>query len=111
MSKYAWALFLSGIFPFILSFYPPLKFYRNIKALFKSIILVVVIFGAWDMFATRRGHWSFDPAGVWSIRIINLPVEEVLFFVVIPFCCVFTWEILKYLGSGVWGLGAGVSKR
>jgi len=83
--------------PFILSFWPPLKFYRNLRSLVISISLIVAIYGAWDVFATYRGHWYFNPEGVWGFRIINLPLEEVLFFVVIPFCCIFTWEALKYL--------------
>ncbi len=62
-----------------------------------SIGLIVVIFGAWDVFATYRGHWHFNPDGVWSPKIINLPIEEVLFFVVIPFCCIFTWEAINYI--------------
>lgn len=90
-------LILSGLVPFILSFWRPLKFYNNIKALFLSISFILVIFGTWDIFATYRGHWYFNPKGVGDFRIINLPLEEVLFFVVIPFCCIFTWEALKYL--------------
>jgi len=97
MSKYMLVLILSVIIPFVLSFYPPLKFYRNIKALFYSITLIVVIFGTWDIFATFRGHWYFNPSGVWSFIIINLPIEEVLFFVIIPFCCIFTWEALIHI--------------
>jgi lycopene cyclase domain-containing protein len=89
-------LVLSGIVPLVASFYPPLKFYKNTLALFLSIIMIVVIFGTWDVYATYRGHWHFDPASVWKVRIINLPVEEVLFFVVIPFCSIFTWEVLNY---------------
>jgi lycopene cyclase domain-containing protein len=92
-----WVLILSGAVPFLFSLWPPLRFYRNIKALAASLGLVVLIFGAWDVFATYRGHWSFHPAGVWPVRIANLPVEELLFFVVIPFCCIFTWEAINYL--------------
>ncbi len=103
MSNYMTVLLISGIFPLLLSFYPPLKFYggSNKKALSLSILLIILIFGAWDVFATWRGHWSFDPSGVWPVRITNLPVEEVLFFVVIPFCCLFTWEVLKYISGSV----------
>lgn len=97
MSKYMLVLALSGAVPFILSFWPGLKFYRNLKALAYSIGLILIIFGAWDVFATWRKHWYFNPDQVWNFRIINLPLEEVLFFVVIPFCCIFTWEALKYL--------------
>jgi len=97
MSEYMVVLILSGIIPFVLSFWPPLKFYRNIRALLLSISLIVIIYGAWDIYATWRGHWWFRPESVWSLRIINLPLEEVLFFVVIPFCCIFTWEAIKYI--------------
>jgi lycopene cyclase domain-containing protein len=89
-------LLLSGIVPFALSFYPPLKFYRNIKALLISIGSILIIFGGWDVFATYRGHWWFDDAGVYPIRLLNLPIEEILFFIVIPFCCIFTWEVIKF---------------
>ena len=99
MSRYMTALILSAALPFALSFWPGLKFYRNIKALGLSIGLIVLIFGGWDVWATWRGHWHFHPSGVWPARIINLPVEEVLFFVVIPFCCIFTWEAINYLGK------------
>jgi len=97
MSKYMVVLILSIAMPFILSFWPGLKFYHNIRSLFISVSLIVIIFGSWDIFATYRGHWYFNPSGVWGFRIINLPLEEVSFFVVIPFCCIFTWEAIKYL--------------
>lgn len=97
MSKYMALLILSGTLPFLLSFYPPLKFWRNLKALLFSLVLVVIIFGGWDIFATWRRHWYFDPAGVSGTYIVNLPVEEWLFFIVVPFCCIFTWEALKYI--------------
>lgn len=97
MSRYMSLLILSGLAPFILSFYPALKFYRNFRSLLSSISLIVIIFGGWDVFAAHRGHWSFNPDGVWPLRIINLPVEEVLFFAVISFCCIFTWEAILFI--------------
>ncbi len=99
MSPYMQILIVSGVVPFLLSFWPALKFYRNVRSLICSISLIVVLFGAWDVFATYRGHWFFNPAGVWTLRIINLPVEEVLFFVVIPFCCILTWEVIQYINK------------
>lgn len=101
MSSYLKVLILAGMVPFILSFYPPLKIYRNIRALLETLFLILAIFGAWDIFATFRGHWYFNPLKVLPCRIVNLPLEEVLFFIVIPFCCIFTWEVIKYLGSRI----------
>jgi lycopene cyclase domain-containing protein len=97
MSNYAFLLLFSVAVPLFLSFWPPLKFYRNLKALILTILMIVVIFGAWDVFATYKGHWYFNPKGVWNLKILNLPIEEWLFFIVIPFCCIFTWEALKYI--------------
>ena len=99
MSDYMFILILSLAVPFCLSFWPPLHFYRNYKGLILSILVILLLFGSWDVFATFRGHWYFNPDGVWGIRIINLPVEEVLFFVIIPFCCIFTWEAINYIRS------------
>ncbi|MBN2482860.1 MAG: lycopene cyclase domain-containing protein [Candidatus Omnitrophica bacterium] len=91
-----WVLFLSGIFPFLLSFWPGLGFWRNWRALVKTTTIILLGFGIWDVGATWRGHWFFDPASVGNIYIVNVPLEEALFFIVIPFCCVFTWETVNY---------------
>lgn len=97
MPKYLAVLILSGFFPLLLSFYPPLKFWRNSKALILTLSILVIVFGVWDVFAAWRGHWYFNPKGIIGIKIINLPVEEWLFFIIIPFCCIFTWEALKFI--------------
>ncbi|MDD5120570.1 MAG: lycopene cyclase domain-containing protein [Candidatus Omnitrophica bacterium] len=97
MSKYMLVLVCSVIFPLILSFYPPLRFWRNLKTLLLVLSILVVVFGGWDVFATWRAHWYFNPEGVSGARLINLPIEEWLFFIVIPFCCIFTWEALKFI--------------
>ena len=97
MSKYMAVLILSGFLPLLLSFYPPLKFWRNGKALMVTLFLLMMFFGAWDIFAVWRGHWRFFQAHIHGLKIINLPVEEWLFFLVIPFCCIFTWEALQHL--------------
>jgi lycopene cyclase domain-containing protein len=97
MSEYMMVLIFSLAVPLGLSFWPGLGFYRHLKPLLFSLGLIVLVFGSWDVLATYRGHWYFAPQAVWPVRIINLPLEELLFFVVIPFCCIFTWEALNYL--------------
>ncbi len=97
MSKYLAVLLLSLSLPLLLSFWPGLKFWKNIKPLIYSILIVLVIFGAWDSFAAWRGHWFFAAQGIMGRRIINLPVVEWLFFPVITFCCIFTWEAINYI--------------
>jgi lycopene cyclase domain-containing protein len=99
MSQYFIVLLICGIFPFILSFYPPLKFYSNIRALIISLISTTLLFGGWDVYATARGHWWFEPTTVCGKYFLGLPIEEWTFFIVIPFCCLFTWETIKYIQS------------
>ena len=94
-------LLIAGAVPFFLSFFPPLRFYEHFRALVYSISLIVLIFVSWDIFAVWRSHWYFDPYSVWDFRFFNLPVEEVFFFVIIPFCCIFTWEVILYIKSKI----------
>ncbi|UCC94610.1 MAG: lycopene cyclase domain-containing protein [Candidatus Omnitrophota bacterium] len=97
MSQYLILLITSASIPFVASFWPALGFWRHWRALVGSIGCIVGIFGMWDIFATYRGHWWFSSEGVYPLRIINLPLEEVLFFIAIPFCCIFTWEAVQYI--------------
>lgn len=96
MSEYSLILLFSLIVPLAFSFYPPLKFYKNKKALFWTIFFILFLFGGWDVWATYREHWYFSSQHIWDIRIINLPLEEVFFFIVIPFCSIFSWEVILF---------------
>jgi lycopene cyclase domain-containing protein len=50
------------------------------------------LFAAWDLVASARGHWSFSDRYTIGVRLLGLPVEEWLFFVVIPLCALLTYE-------------------
>ena len=82
--------------PLVLSFSPELGFYRSPRRLFLAIALPLPVFLLWDVVATSRGHWSFNPDYITGWMLFNLPVEEVLFFIVVPFCALFTWESVKW---------------
>lgn len=49
----------------------------------------------WDIFFTDRGVWSFNEQYITGVKIANLPVEEVLFFFLVPYCCVFIYECIR----------------
>lgn len=81
--------------PFALSFDKKVAFYKKWKYLFPAIILPAFIYIAWDIFFTAKGVWSFNENYITGFKIANLPIEEVLFFIVVPYCCVFIYECIK----------------
>ncbi|MCK7589850.1 lycopene cyclase domain-containing protein [Subsaxibacter sp. CAU 1640] len=82
--------------PLIFSFHPKLKFYNYWKALFPAIVIMMAVFIPWDIIFTDNGFWGFNEAYFSGINIVNLPLEEWLFFICIPFACVFTHYSLIY---------------
>jgi lycopene cyclase domain-containing protein len=65
-------------------------------ALALAVACACVPFWLWDIVATGRGHWAFNPAYVLGMSLAGLPVEEWLFFPVISFVSIFTWESTRY---------------
>jgi len=82
--------------PLVLSFSRKINYYKNPARLIYSIIFPLIIFIVWDIIATGRGHWSFNEKYITGFYIFNLPVEEILFFIIIPFCALFSWEVVKF---------------
>ncbi|MDI1462963.1 lycopene cyclase domain-containing protein [Catellatospora sp. KI3] len=70
------------------------RVYRRPRRLLAALAPVVALFVLWDLAAVARGHWWFDPRYTTGVRLLGLPVEEWLFFVVVPLCALLTYEVL-----------------
>lgn len=63
----------------------------NIKRLVACYLVVSLPFVAWDIWAVSKGHWSFNAAYVLDIFLLNIAVEEILFFLTVPLVCLITF--------------------
>ena len=70
-----------------------IAFYKNWPFLLPSILLVALFFICWDEWFTKMGIWGFNPKYIQGIYGGHLPLEEILFFIVIPYNCLFVHEV------------------
>lgn len=99
MIKYTYLLIdmLSVCVPLVFSFHPRIRLYRHWKTLLPAILVVAAGYALWDSLFVHLGIWGFNPHYIIGLYIGNLPVEELLFFICIPYSCVFTFECLSGL--------------
>lgn len=71
------------------------RVYGRPLRLLLTLLPVVVVFVVWDLLAIRAGHWTYDPEQVTGLAVGDLPLEELLFFLVIPVCAVLTLEAVR----------------
>jgi lycopene beta-cyclase len=69
------------------------RVYRRVTALAFAIIPVVIIFSVWDLVGIWRDHWSYSARFTTGVKLIfGMPIEELVFFIVVPICGLLTYE-------------------
>ena len=71
--------------------------YRRPRHWLAALAPVFVVFNLWDWVAIRRGHWTYSPRYTTGIRLIGLPLEELVFFAVVPTCALLTYQAVVRL--------------
>ena len=94
MSLYLWINLLTILGPLGLSFDKKVAFYKSWKSVFPAIIIVAIGFLVCDEYFTVHGIWCFNPEHLQGIYLGNLPLEEVLFFITIPYACIFIFSCI-----------------
>lgn len=82
--------------PVLRSFETRVAFYKSFGPLFIGIAIVSGLFLIWDIIFTHLGFWGFNERYLTGISLFGLPLGEYLFFLVIPYCCVFIYRVLNY---------------
>jgi lycopene cyclase domain-containing protein len=83
-------------FPLAASFEPRIAYWRKWRGLFTGIMVMIVVFVAWDAAFTAHGVWGFSDRYTLGVRFLGLPIEEWLFFVCVPYACVYLYEVMRY---------------
>jgi lycopene beta-cyclase len=69
------------------------RVYRRAAGLVFALIPVVIIFSVWDIAGILRDHWSYSTRFTTGWKLIfGMPIEELVFFVVVPICGLLTYE-------------------
>jgi lycopene cyclase domain-containing protein len=69
------------------------RVYRRAAGLAFAVIPVVIIFSVWDIVGILRDHWSYSPRFTTGVKLIfGMPIEELVFFIVVPICGLLTYE-------------------
>ena len=71
-------------------------YYRRLPALGFSIAVVSTCYLLWDILVTARGEWSFNSRYLTGVQMLNIPLEEFLFFITVPYSCLFIYEVVLY---------------
>lgn len=79
------------------------RVYRRSLMTLISVGVVVVVFGLWDLLGIIRDHWTYNPEFITGIHIGPMPLEELVFFVVISLCALLSYEsvstVLRYFSD------------
>ena len=105
MKPYTYNLieFFTVVVCFIYSFNRKIRFYKHFPSFLKASALVAVPFIAWDIWFTKERVWWFGFDYTLGIKLAGLPIEEWLFFICIPFSCVFTFFVIdRYFSFEKW---------
>ena len=101
MESYTYLLLnlLTVSYPLAQSFEHRIRFVGKWRYLFPATLVTAALFIVWDILFTQYGIWSFNPTYLTGLYLSVLPVEEWMFFITVPFACLFIYEVIRYFVS------------
>ena len=71
--------------------------YRRPRRWLAALVPVFLVFNLWDWVAIRRGHWTYSLRYTTGVELLGLPLEELVFFLVVPTCALLTYQAVVRL--------------
>ena len=72
------------------------RVFRRPRRLLLTVIPVTLPFLIWDAYAISQGHWWFDTDRILGVYLPGgIPLDELLFFIVIPIASILTLEAVR----------------
>ena len=72
------------------------RVYARWRRFLLAMLPEFVVFVAWVLYAIDQGHWDYSAERTLGLRLPGgIPVEEVVFFVVVPLCSVLALEAVR----------------
>jgi lycopene cyclase domain-containing protein len=72
------------------------RVYARWPRLLLAVLPEFVVFVVWVLYAIDQGHWDYSDERTLGVRLPGgIPVEEVLFFLVVPLCSVLAFEAVR----------------
>jgi lycopene cyclase domain-containing protein len=72
------------------------RVYARWRRFLLAVLPTFVVFVAWVLYAIAQGHWQYDAGLILGVRLPGgIPLEEVLFFLVVPLCAVLAFEAVR----------------
>lgn len=93
---YLFLLILTLGYPLYKSFEPRVQFHTRFRYVIPAIVMTAIPFLVWDVIFEQNGIWHFNPDYTVGLYWLGLPLEEWLFFFIIPFACFFIYEVVLY---------------
>jgi len=83
-------------YPLYKSFEDKIQFYKKLKYVLPAIVITAVPFLIWDVIFEKHHIWQFNPDYTLGFKVLGLPIEEWLFFFIVPYACFFLYEVIDF---------------
>ena len=93
---YLFLMLFCTSYPLAQSFEWRIKYYKKWNRLLPAILAMMLIFIPWDVWFTEHGIWWFNDKYITGWKLFSLPLEEWSFFIIVPFACIFIYEVLNF---------------